>query len=73
MLLADPSLPLTVIEFEEWGRPQDQAAYDNILSFSPVDNVARQPYPHLLLTAGRHSWTMCDDSLQHLLLSSVSL
>lgn len=29
-----------------------QAAYLNMLSYSPLDNVARQAYPHLLLTAG---------------------
>ena len=29
-----------------------QADYENMLSYSPVDNVVKQPYPHLLLTAG---------------------
>ena len=51
----DPSLPLTVIEVEEWGccdATTSQAAYENVLSFSPLDNVAAQPYPHLLLTGG---------------------
>lgn len=52
-LPADPSLPLTVTEWEEWGDPtSDQAAFDNMLSYSPLDNVAAQPYPHLLLTGG---------------------
>lgn len=51
--MSDPSLPLTVPEWEEWGNPlQDEDAYFNMLSYSPVDNVAAQPYPHLLLTAG---------------------
>ncbi|KAL4457576.1 hypothetical protein ABPG75_012441 [Micractinium tetrahymenae] len=51
--MSDPSLPLTVIEWEEWGDPlTDEAAYRNMLSYSPLDNVAAQPYPHLLLTAG---------------------
>ncbi|KAI3425089.1 hypothetical protein D9Q98_008467 [Chlorella vulgaris] len=51
--MSDPSLPLTVTEWEEWGDPtSDQAAFDNMLSYSPLDNVAAQPYPHLLLTGG---------------------
>ena len=52
---SDPTLPLTVIEWEEWGDPlTDPAALANMLSYSPVDNVASQRYPHLLLTAGLH-------------------
>ncbi|PSC72656.1 protease 2 isoform A [Micractinium conductrix] len=51
--MSDPSLPLTVIEWEEWGNPlKSEADYENMLSYSPVDNVVKQPYPHLLLTAG---------------------
>lgn len=50
--MLDPTLPLTAIEYEEWGNPEDQAYYDYILSYSPYDNVSSATYPHLLITAG---------------------
>lgn len=49
----DESLPLTIGDFTEWGDPiRDVAAYRTIASYSPYDNVAAQPYPHILVTAG---------------------
>ncbi|HUU85409.1 MAG TPA: S9 family peptidase [Phycisphaerae bacterium] len=50
--MLDPSIPLTVTEYEEWGNPNEQAYFEYILSYSPVDNVAARDYPHLLITAG---------------------
>lgn len=50
--MLDASLPLTVIEYDEWGNPNDPAAYSYICSYSPYDNVAAKAYPHLLITAG---------------------
>lgn len=50
--MLDASLPLTVIEYDEWGNPDDQAAYAYIRSYSPYDNIRAGPYPHLLVTAG---------------------
>lgn len=50
--MLDTSLPLTVGEFEEWGNPAEPKYYDYMKSYSPYDNVAPQPYPHLLVTAG---------------------
>jgi oligopeptidase B len=50
--MLDDSLPLTVIEYDEWGNPSDREAYRYIRSYSPYDNVAAQDYPHMLLTAG---------------------
>ncbi|MGO9256289.1 MAG: S9 family peptidase [Bryobacteraceae bacterium] len=50
--MLDPTLPLTAIEYEEWGNPEDPAYYDYILSYSPYDNVEAKTYPHLLITAG---------------------
>jgi oligopeptidase B len=46
----DPSLPLTVTEWEEWGDPlHDPAAYAYIKSYSPYENVpAERPYPPIL-------------------------
>ncbi len=50
--MLDPSIPLTVIEYEEWGNPNDKAFYEYMLRYSPYDNVTAQDYPHILITAG---------------------
>jgi oligopeptidase B len=50
--MLDASLPLTVIEYDEWGNPGDPTTYEYIRSYSPYDNVASKDYPHILATAG---------------------
>jgi oligopeptidase B len=50
--MLDATLPLTVIEYDEWGNPNDAGAYRYIRSYSPYDNIAVQAYPHMLVTAG---------------------
>jgi oligopeptidase B len=51
--MLDESLPLTPGEWPEWGNPiEDKAAFDLIRSYSPYDQVTRQAYPPLLVTAG---------------------
>ena len=50
--MLDATLPLTVIEYDEWGNPNDPAAYWYIRSYSPYDNVERKDYPSILVTAG---------------------
>ncbi len=51
--MLDASLPLTPGEFPEWGNPaEDEAAFRRLLALSPYDQVRRQRYPHLLVTAG---------------------
>jgi oligopeptidase B len=50
--MLDASLPLTVMEYDEWGNPNDPTAYAYIRSYSPYDNVTAKGYPHLLITAG---------------------
>lgn len=52
--MLDETIPLTTIEFEEWGNPKEKEYYDYIKSYSPVDNVAAQDYPNILVTAGLH-------------------
>lgn len=37
--LLDPSLPLTVLDYEEFGNPQIQSQFLSIFSYSPYDNV----------------------------------
>jgi oligopeptidase B len=51
--MLDPSLPLTVTEWEEWGNPvTDPEAYHYMRSYSPYENVARRSNPAILVTAG---------------------
>lgn len=50
--MQDSTLPLTVSEYEEWGNPADANAYSYIRSYSPYDNVERQSFPNMLVTAG---------------------
>jgi oligopeptidase B len=48
--MMDPSVPLTTEEYLEWGNPNEKAAYDYILSYSPYDNVRKAAYPAMLVT-----------------------
>jgi oligopeptidase B len=51
--MLDDTLPLTVIEWEEWGNPgADLDAYEVMKSYSPYDNVGPFSYPAMLVTAG---------------------
>jgi oligopeptidase B len=47
--ILDPSLPLTVTEWEEWGDPlHDPRVYAYIKSYSPYENIGQQAYPPIL-------------------------
>jgi oligopeptidase B len=51
--MLDASLPLTPIEWPEWGNPiEDERAFRHILSYSPYDQLKPGDYPPMLLTAG---------------------
>ena len=51
--MLDASLPLTPGEWPEWGNPiEDADAFALIRSYSPYDQLKRQAYPPLLVTAG---------------------
>ena len=44
--ILDPSLPLTVTEWEEWGDPlHDPAVYEYMKSYAPYENVTDAAYP----------------------------
>ena len=47
--MLDASLPLTVPEYEEWGNPNEKAAFDYMISYSPYDNLAEKEYPAMLV------------------------
>lgn len=47
--ILDPSLPLTVTEWDEWGNPlEDPEVYRYMKSYTPYENVAAQDYPAIL-------------------------
>ena len=50
--MLDGTLPLTTMEYNEWGNPEQKGYYECIKSYSPYDNVKAQGYPHMLITGG---------------------
>ena len=50
--MLDPTLPLTVQEWEEWGNPAEEPHYRVIRTYSPYDNVRSADYPAILATTG---------------------
>ena len=50
--MSDPSVPLTTLEYEEWGNPSGKREYDYMLSYSPYDNVSQKSYPAIYVSAG---------------------
>jgi len=53
--ILDPTLPLTVTEWEEWGNPVDSAEiFDVMAAYAPYENVPERELPPVLATAGLH-------------------
>lgn len=50
--MSDPTIPLTITEWEEWGNPNSEKYFEYMDSYSPYDNVVRQKYPAMLVTGG---------------------
>ncbi len=51
--MLDSSLPLTPMEWPEWGNPiKDATAFELIRSYSPYDQLRPGAYPPMLVTAG---------------------
>src|SRR5690625_85681 len=50
--MLDTSLPLTTLEWNEWGNPNNKEEYFYMKSYSPYDNVEAKEYPHLYVTTG---------------------
>lgn len=49
--ILDPSMPLTVVEWEEWGNPlEDPEVYAYMKSYSPYENLRSAAYPAVLAT-----------------------
>ncbi|KAJ9082844.1 hypothetical protein DSO57_1000829 [Entomophthora muscae] len=52
--MMDPTIPLTVNEYEEWGDPNMEEFFTYMKSYSPYDNLPEtgEGLPHLLVRAG---------------------
>jgi len=51
--MSDPSLPLTVTEWEEWGNPLESDEIAAAMArWSPYDNLRTAPYPPIFATTG---------------------
>ena len=47
--ILDPSLPLTVTEWDEWGNPlENKDVYFYMKSYSPYENIEAKEYPAIL-------------------------
>jgi len=52
--MSDATIPLTVVEWEEWGNPNESAFHDYIHSYCPITNIRPQQYPAILVLGGLH-------------------
>jgi oligopeptidase B len=49
--MSDPTIPLTTLEYQEWGNPAIKQQYETMMSYSPYDNVTAKALPPMLVTA----------------------
>jgi oligopeptidase B len=52
--MSDPSIPLTINEWEEWGDPSKPDEFAYLYAYSPYDNMPPSPRPRMLVTAALH-------------------
>jgi len=52
--MLDPTLPLTIAEYEEWGDPNQAEAFAYMLQYSPYDNLESKAYPAMLVKTSLH-------------------
>lgn len=52
--MLDETIPLTTVEYEEWGNPNDPNFYYYMLNYSPYDNLKSMNYPAIYITTGYH-------------------
>ena len=50
--MVDPSIPLTTPEWKQWGNPNQRVHFDNMLKYSPYDNIKEDRYPNVLALGG---------------------
>ncbi|SMC06948.1 oligopeptidase B [Sulfobacillus thermosulfidooxidans DSM 9293] len=50
--MLDATIPLTTLEWDEWGDPHFPEAYAYMKSYSPYDNIESKDYPHIFIYTG---------------------
>ena len=50
--MLDPTIPLTITEYDEWGNPNDPSTFEMIAAYGPYENIEPTNHPALLVTAG---------------------
>ncbi|KAJ3122025.1 hypothetical protein HK100_012156 [Physocladia obscura] len=51
--MMDPSLPVTISDYEEWGNPNEKEYFDYMLSYSPYENIKPNvKYPNIFAKTG---------------------
>lgn len=50
--MLDATLPLTKIEYEEWGDPNEARYFEAMRAYSPYDNIVDADFPNILATGG---------------------
>ncbi len=49
--MLDETIPLTTVEYDEWGNPYDSTYYNYMKQYSPYDNLEAKEYPAMLVTS----------------------
>ena len=52
--MSDPSLPLTIGEYEEWGDPSNAADYARMRTYCPYTNLREAAFPTMLVRTSLH-------------------
>lgn len=53
--ILDPDLPLTALEWEEWGNPiEDKTVFEYMLSYTPYHNIVDTNYPAIAAVTSLH-------------------
>ena len=50
--MSDPTIPLTTLEYDQWGNPENKEYFEYMMSYSPYDNIRAANYPHMLISTG---------------------
>jgi oligopeptidase B len=50
--MLNPLYPLVLQEYTEWGNPNNETEFTNMLRYDPYPNVKATAYPNLLVTSG---------------------
>lgn len=54
--MLNDSLPLTTLEYPEWGNPAEPEEQERMLRYSPYQNISGQAYPPILLLGGKFDY-----------------